>query len=189
MDGDSEVESEDEDDDMDDDEVDSNGDRDHRSAIEKALDEEANSLKPFANETEASKSLRNYTRQSVVNVDKDLVLTSSGLNIVKTILPRTLQLMTLSRGNHAFDLFLQLTRVCQVYLYTVLCMYNTCHPCSYEEESIHYQKRLENQFEALFGDFDFKENILKPPSRGDNQTSQAVTRDASSVDMNNLSTE
>lgn len=62
---------------------------------------------PFANEAEASKSLRNYTRKSlVVNTDKELVLTSSGLNIVKTILPRTLQLMTLSRGNYAFDLFL-----------------------------------------------------------------------------------
>ena len=69
--------------------------------------------------------------------------------------------MTLSRGNNAFDLFLQLTRVCQVYLYTVLCMYSTCHPCSYEEESIQYTKRLENQFEALFGEFDFKTSIMQ----------------------------
>ena len=99
--------------------------------------------------------------QTSVNVDKDLVLTSSGLNIVKTILPRTLQLMTLSRGNYAFDLFLQLTRVCQVYLYTVLCMFSTCHPCSYDQESIDYVKRLDNQFEGLFGDFDFKKTILK----------------------------
>ena len=62
--------------------------------------------KPFANEVEASKSLRNYTRRTKVTVDQDLVLTSSGLNIIKSILPRTLQLMTLSRGSHAFDLFL-----------------------------------------------------------------------------------
>jgi len=99
-------------------------------------------------------------------VDQDLVLTSSGLNIVKTILPRTLQLMMLSRGSHAFDLFLQLTRVCQVYLYTVLCMFNTCHPCSYDQESIDYTKRLELQFNSFFGDVDFKKEILKP-KRGD----------------------
>ena len=104
---------------------------------------EDNISRPFANEAEASKSLKNYTRQTKVTVDQDLALTSSGLNIVKTILPLTLQLMMLSRGNHAFDLFLQLTRVCQVYLYTVLCMFNTCLPCSYDQESIDYTKRLE----------------------------------------------
>ena len=48
--------------------------------------------------------------------------------------------MMLSRGNYAFDLFLQLTHVIQVYLFTVLCMFSTCHPSSYDEES---HKRLE----------------------------------------------
>lgn len=94
-----------------------------------------------------------------MTVDQDLVLTSSGLNIVKSILPRTLQLMTLSRGSHAFDLFLQLTRVCQVYLYSVLCIFNTCHPCDYDKKGIEHQRLLDTEFEALFGDLDFKARL------------------------------
>lgn len=106
MDVDSEVESMDEDED----EYEEHSlkeEASRRNVIDIALNDEVNDPMPFANEAEASKSLRNYTRKSlVVNVDKDLVLTSSGLNIIKTLLPRTLQLMTLSRGNYAFDLFL-----------------------------------------------------------------------------------
>ena len=126
------IESEDEDEDDDDDEITSSD------------SEKANILtsfpetKPFANEVEASSSLRGYTKRTKVTVDQDFVLTSSGLNIIKSILPRTLQLMTLSRGVHAFDLFLQLTRVCQVYLYSVLCMFSTCHPCNYDREGVEY---------------------------------------------------
>ena len=129
------MESEDEDDS---DSDDSDSDAAHQVPLSSKTGalSERDSLNPFANEAEASKSLRNYTRQSTLNTDKDLVLTSSGLNIVKTLLPRTLQLMCLCRGNYAFDLFLQLTHVAQVYLYTVLCMFNTCHACSYDEDSI-----------------------------------------------------
>lgn len=100
------MESEDEDDDDDDDlsdEVSS------LLAKNNAVKNESLVKLPFADEAEASKNLRQYTKQSSLNVDRDLVLTSSGLNIVKSLLPRTLQLMTLSRGNFAFDLFLQLS--------------------------------------------------------------------------------
>lgn len=84
--------------------------------------------------------------------------------------------MTLSRGSHAFDLFLQLTQVCQVYLYSVFCMLNTCHPCTYDEESINFTKRLQNQFEALYCDFDFKQTILDPTSNklGEDLTTQQI---------------
>ena len=85
--GDSEVESEDEDDD---DESMSEPEEEGTANDPIKADKEINSLKPFANEDGASKSLRNYSRQTKVSVDQDLVLTSSGLNIVKTILPRTL---------------------------------------------------------------------------------------------------
>ena len=65
-----------------------------------------NIFRPFKDEDGASKRLKNYQFRSSVNVDKDQVLTTSSLNIVKTILPKTLKLMMLSRGNFAFDLFL-----------------------------------------------------------------------------------
>ena len=88
-------------------------------------------LRPFADEDGASKSLKSYLLKSSLNIEKDKILTSSGLNIVKIIMPKTLQLMTLCQGNHAFDLFLQLSNICQVYLYTVMCVFNTCVPQSY----------------------------------------------------------
>lgn len=91
--------------------------------------------------------------------------------------------MTLSRGNYAFDLFLQLTRVCQVYLYTILCMFSTCHPCSYDQESIDYVKRLDHQFEGLFGDFDFKKTILKQIDK-----ENAAIENIVDQDLNNLTT-
>lgn len=52
--------------------------------------EEDDLKQPFANEVGASKKLKGFSRQSSLNVDKDLVLTSSGLNIVKSLLPRSL---------------------------------------------------------------------------------------------------
>ena len=93
-------------------------------------------FRPFYDEAGASKRLKNYQFQSFVNLSKEQVLTPSSLHIVKTILPKTLKLMMLSRGNFAFDLFLQLTHISQVYLFSVLCMFSTCHPCSYDEESL-----------------------------------------------------
>ena len=98
------------------------------------------SFRPFQDEAGASKRLKNYQLSSFINKSQDQVLTPSSLHVVQIILPRALKLMMLSRGNYAFDLFLQLTHVIQVYLFTVLCMFSTCHPSSYDEES---RKRLE----------------------------------------------
>ena len=88
------------------------------------------------------------------------MLTPSSLHIVKTILPNALKLMMLSRGNYAFDLFLQLTHVMQVYLFTVLCMFSTCHPSSYDEESRRRLERFNQQFKSLFGEVDLKKELM-----------------------------
>ena len=66
----------------------------------------------------------------------------------------------LSRGNYAFDLFLQLTHVMQVYLFSVLCMFSTCHPSSYDEESRRRLERFNQQFKSLFGEVDLKKELM-----------------------------
>ena len=50
-------------------------------------------------------------------------------------------------------------------------MLNTCHPCTYDEEGISYSKRLQNQFEALYGDFDFKSTIFDPATQSEEDLS------------------
>ena len=57
-----------------------------------------------------------------------------------------------------------------MYLYSVLCMFNTCHPCSYDEQGIQYSKFLDHQFEALFGDYDIKSFIMNKEKTADSQT-------------------
>ena len=66
----------------------------------------------------------------------------------------------LSRGNFAFDLFLQLTHVSQVYLFSVLCMFSTCHPCNYDEASLKRQERFQQKLKSLFGEVDLKKDLI-----------------------------
>lgn len=81
--------------------------------------------KTLFDEDGVSKNLRAYA--SSIDYQKDKVLTNSGLNIVKKIFPLAIQLMGLCRGNFAFDLFISMTHICEIYLFTVLCCFSTCN--------------------------------------------------------------
>lgn len=76
-------------------------------------------------ESGASKNLKAYAKS--IDINKDKVLTNSGLNIVKKLFPSAIQLMSLCRGNFAFDVFLSLTHICEIYLFTVICCFSTCN--------------------------------------------------------------
>lgn len=67
-------------------------------------------------------------------------------------------------------------------------MFNTCHPCNYAQDSIEYQKVLDSQFEALFGDIDFKDFIIRK-LKDDSSTkanTQASNKDGLTVEQIDL---
>ena len=66
--------------------------------------------------------------------------------------------MNLCRGNFAFDVFLSMTHICEIYLFTVLCSFSTCHmhSPSYFQIPKHLRDKQNQYFKCLFGEFDLK---------------------------------
>lgn len=57
-----------------------------------------------------------------INLNKDLVLSSSVLNIAKTTVAKYLELMSVCR-HMSFDVFISLSQTCELYIFLVFHMF------------------------------------------------------------------